>query len=460
MADKVFINGMAAVHAGSSAQGIAMPDVCLCPPSPPAGPIPTPLPNIFKAADLTCGAATVFIEGNPVGNMNSYIQKSTGNAVSRPTGGGVISHAVEGAAYPVMGSFDVFIESSPALKIFDLWTANHMPGAKMPPNTPPTPLMGAMSVPAMAPEVATKDMSKGKKDQKSWVRFVVQDKEGLPVAWVKYSAKLPDGRIAEGRTPPGGIVELRGLPKGQVELSFVDFDAASFESAKAGNECGELRVHVVRQGETAAQIAWKYGFADVGTVWHHPDNRELAKARPNPDVLKPGDKVAVPPHKAAVFKLAAEQETKITAKRPAQRLHLTIELDVGEPAANARYELTFRDGRKLHRRKGTTGGDGLLDEKLPLSATQLRLCLWPKDSKGKTDCLILDLGLGHLDPVEDLSGVQARLENLGFHCGDEEGELGPRTQAALKRFRAQHKIEEADLLGPATLKQLEKEQKA
>jgi len=460
MAGKVFINGREAVHAGSSAQGIAMPDVCLCPPSPPAGPIPTPLPNIFKAADLTCGAATVFIEGNPVGNMNSYIQKSTGNAVSRPTGGGVISHAVEGAAYPVMGSFDVFIESSPALKVFDLWTANHMPGAKMPPNTPPTPLMGAMSVPAMAPEVATKDMSKGKKDQKSWFRFVVQDKEGLPVAWVKYSAKLPDGRIAEGRTPPGGIVELRGLPKGQVELSFVDFDATSFESAKAGDECGELHVHVVRQGETAAQIAWKYGFSDVGTVWHHPDNRELAKSRPNPDVLKPGDKVSIPPHKAALFKLPADQETKITAKRPTQRLHLTIELDVGEPAANARYELTFRDGRKLHRRKGTTGGDGLLDEKLPLTATELRLCLWPKDSKGKTDCLILDLGLGHLDPIEYLSGVQARLENLGFHCGDEEGELGPRTQAALRRFRAQHKIEEAELLGPATLKQLEKEQKA
>jgi hypothetical protein len=238
MGDKVFINGMAAVHAGSSAQGMAMPDVCLCPPSPPAGPIPTPLPNIFKAADLTSGASTVTIEGNPVGNMNSYIQKSTGNAVSRPTGGGVISHAVEGAAYPVMGSFDVFIESSPALKVFDLWTANHMPGAKMPPNTPPAPLMGAMSVPAMAPKTATKDMSKGKKDKKSWVRFLVVDKQGLPVAWVKYAAKFPDGRIAEGRTPPGGTVEVRGFAKGQVELTFVDFDAAKEDKVKAGDKTG------------------------------------------------------------------------------------------------------------------------------------------------------------------------------------------------------------------------------
>jgi hypothetical protein len=161
-----------------------------------------------------------------------------------------------------------------------------------------------------------------------------------------------------------------------------------------------------------------------------------------------------------VFKLAAEQETKITAKPPTQRLHLKVEWDLDEPAANARYELTFREDRKMHRRKGTTDGDGMVDEKLPLWAKQLRLCLWPKDSKGRNDCLTMDLGMGHLDPVEDLSGLQARLENLGFHCGDEDGELGPHTQAALKRFRAQHKIEEEALLGPATLKKLEQEQKA
>ena len=45
-----------------------------------------------------------------------------------------------------------------------------------------------MSVPAMAPKTATKDMSKGKKDKKSWVKFVVVDKQGLPVAWVKHAA--------------------------------------------------------------------------------------------------------------------------------------------------------------------------------------------------------------------------------------------------------------------------------
>jgi hypothetical protein len=459
MADEVFINGMAAIHAGSAAKGIAFPDVCLCPPSPSAGPIPTPLPNNFKASDLTAGAATVTIEGNRVGNLSSYIAKSTGNAVSRPTGGGVITHAVEGAAYPVMGSPNVFIEGHPALRANDLWTANHMPGVRMPPNTPPAPLLGPMIPPAVAPKTVTKDLSKGKKGQKSWVRFVIQDEAKRAALWIKYSAKLPDGQTLDGLAPAGSAVELRGLPKGSVQLTLVDYDASCFEGAKAGEERGG-RVHVARQGETGAKIAWKHGFADVSVIWQHPDNRELAKARTNPNVLRPGDKLTIPPHKVAVFKLAAEQETTIRARLPTQRLHLKIELEIGEPASSARYELTFREDRKLRRRTGTTDGAGVLDEEVPFRAKQLHLRLWPKDSKGKNDCLRLELGLGHLDPVEDLAGVQARLENLGFHCGEEDGELGPCTQVALRRFRAEHKIEEEDLMGPATLKRLQQEQKA
>jgi hypothetical protein len=229
MADKVFINGMAAVHAGSSAQGIAMPDVCLCPPAPPAGPIPTPLPNTFKAADLTCGASTVTIEGNPVGNMNSYIKQSIGNAVSRPTGGGVITHAVEGAAYPLMGSFDVFIESSPALKVFDLWTANHMPGAKMPPNTPPTPLMGAMSVPSIVPKVSEIEANEGK----DFVHLVLRDELQRAVAALDLVIETPGKQTIRRRTPSGGEVIIRSLKKGSCQVTLLDWQGKPMKEVKA-----------------------------------------------------------------------------------------------------------------------------------------------------------------------------------------------------------------------------------
>ena len=46
MTDKVFINGGAAIHAGSAGKSIAFPDVCLYPPTPSAGPIRHPCPTL------------------------------------------------------------------------------------------------------------------------------------------------------------------------------------------------------------------------------------------------------------------------------------------------------------------------------------------------------------------------------------------------------------------------------
>jgi hypothetical protein len=153
MADNVFINGRAAIHSGSAGKSIAFPDVCLCPPPPPSGPIPTPLPNTAQAMDLQGGATTVTIEGNPIAHAKSFIAKSTGNEVATSTGGGVITHVVQGMAYFQTFSMDVFIESQPAVRHMDLVTHNHM--AMMPGNTPPAPWMSAMLAgPGPAPKDA------------------------------------------------------------------------------------------------------------------------------------------------------------------------------------------------------------------------------------------------------------------------------------------------------------------
>ena len=165
--------------------------------------------------------------------------RSTGDEVARSTGGGIITHTTQGKAYFQAFSMDVMVEGQPAVRHLDLLTHNRT--AKIPGNTPPAPWMSKMLAgPGVAPGEVDKQVGR-KKDKGSWVKFTAQDKEGFPLAWARYSAKLPDGRVVEGRTPFSGIVRLRGFPKGQVELAFLDFDATSFEGAKPGEERGGRR---------------------------------------------------------------------------------------------------------------------------------------------------------------------------------------------------------------------------
>jgi hypothetical protein len=142
MADKVFINGRSAVHAGSPGKSMAFPDVNLCPPTPPAGPVPLPLPNIAQAADLQGGADTVTIGGNPMGKQSSFFAKSTGNESAQSTGGGVVSHVVQGKAYFVSYSVDVTIEGEKAVRHLDMMTHNH--AAQSPPNAAMGTYLGSM----------------------------------------------------------------------------------------------------------------------------------------------------------------------------------------------------------------------------------------------------------------------------------------------------------------------------
>jgi hypothetical protein len=106
----------------------SMPDVCLSPPSPPAGPIPIPYPNFALASDVTGGTRTVKIGGKEVSMQDkSSYKKSTGDeAATKSFGAGVISHNINGPVKHKVGSFDVKVEGSPVSRHLDLTTGNHV----------------------------------------------------------------------------------------------------------------------------------------------------------------------------------------------------------------------------------------------------------------------------------------------------------------------------------------------
>jgi hypothetical protein len=129
MSKNVFANGKEISAKDDDNQSIcAMPDVCLSPPSPPAGPIPIPYPNTAEASDTDGGTRTVKIGGAEVGMKNSSnYKKSTGDeAATKSLGMGVVTHTIQGKMVHAAWSMDVKAEGANVIRHMDMTTHNHM----------------------------------------------------------------------------------------------------------------------------------------------------------------------------------------------------------------------------------------------------------------------------------------------------------------------------------------------
>lgn len=128
MGKKVFANGNEIVAKSSGNKSIAaMPDVCLTPPTPPAGPIPIPYPNFSLSSDLTDGSKTVKIGGKEAGLKNkSNHKKSNGDeAATKSQGMGIVTANIQGKTYYCGWSMDVKFEGKNVPRFMDMTTHNH-----------------------------------------------------------------------------------------------------------------------------------------------------------------------------------------------------------------------------------------------------------------------------------------------------------------------------------------------
>ncbi len=128
MANDVFANDMnVACKAGDAKVICAFPDVCLSPPTPPAGPIPIPYPVTSMSSDTTDGSGTVVINNKEVMLKDkSCYKKCTGDeAATKTLGMGVANASLSGKVYFKMWSMDVKFEGENVVRAFDITTSNH-----------------------------------------------------------------------------------------------------------------------------------------------------------------------------------------------------------------------------------------------------------------------------------------------------------------------------------------------
>jgi len=155
--------------------------------------------------------------------------------------------------------------------------------------------------------------------------------------------------------------------------------------------------HTVRQGEYLAKICRQHGFPDWQKVWDNADNADLKSKRKSPNVLYPGDVVVIP------------------------------DAESGEESGATEQRHTFKA-------KGRT----------------LKLVLFLKDYH---DQPIKDMAGSRrhstpMPPVEELSGIRARLNNLGYDAGEKDESV--QLQAAIEEFQCDNDQTVDGVCGPNT----------
>ncbi len=187
-----------------------------------------------------------------------------------------------------------------------------------------------------------------------------------------------------------------------------------------------MKKHQVKQGDCVSSIAEENGFF-WQTIWDHPENKDLKELRKDPNILFPGDVVTVPDKQPKEVSEPTNQVHKFRVKNAPAKLRLRILKD-GEPRKGEPFVLTI-DGEEKER--GTIPADG-----------NIRLSIPPRAKKGKLTIgeglsqEVYKLNLGYLDPINTISGVKARLSNLGFDCGEPDNQMDEQTIEAILDFQS------------------------
>ena len=301
-----------------------------------------------------------------------------------------------------------------------------------------------------------------------WIGIELVDEADRPVRGERFRLVLPNNKEHYGALDKKGHVRIEGIKEGGwCRFTFTNLDAAAWErwkarggdeqpadtttsSPTAGAESGAVpqgetdspgRWHRVYAGECVSSVAKSRGHF-WETIWNHAANAELKRRRADPNVLLPGDAVFIPDKQTREESLSTDQEHKFRRKGEPSKLRLKVAED-DEPRANEQYRLEV-DG---HTYRGTTDENGYLAEQIPGNARRGRLYVGEDEEP-------YELDLGHLDPIGEISGIQGRLNNLGFDCGRIDGRLGEVTAGAIMAFQTFHELEPTGRPDQATLDKL------
>lgn len=208
--------------------------------------------------------------------------------------------------------------------------------------------------------------------------------------------------------------------------------------------------HRVKQGECLISIAAEYGFADWQTIYFCPENAEFRKLRPNPHTLYAGDVVQIPTRKSKMQSCPTGVSHEFRVQAPQSWLRIQVCDEQGNPLKGHAYRLRIENDI----RRGKTTGDGIVEQRVPMSATTGELTVYLDKAGEKGARFHWQLQIGTLDPATQPSGIRARLDNLGFSCTQKRDPDSVVSAVALRSFQHSQALPESGVADEATRQKL------
>lgn len=208
-----------------------------------------------------------------------------------------------------------------------------------------------------------------------------------------------------------------------------------------------MAMKIVTQGECFLSIAAESGMT-WEQLWKDPANKALADKRKLPTILKPGDAVYVPEKEGTAADRPTDAKHRFRLKGTLAKLRIRV-LSNGAPLVGTKCKLST-DGADAQETTKPTDANGVFEASIPPTLQQAHFLV---EETGEEYLL----KIGWLDPIDSVSGLQARLNNLGFSCGKVDDGWGKKTRGGMQSFQRKKSLTKTKKPDKTTRDRLEKE---
>lgn len=172
--------------------------------------------------------------------------------------------------------------------------------------------------------------------------------------------------------------------------------------------------HKVKRGDTLSFIAEKYN-TTVEKIWNSAGNSKLKQKRDSPDILFSGDVLTIPAIEEKNEDAKLESNNKFYCDVNFGEIIIKF-LKYEKPRENLKYAAFFE--KSCFSNDDKVDDTGVVAHEVNFEEKMGVINLFPeKDSAYIAEKYTLKIG--ELDPLDTISGIQARLKNLGYYFENE-----------------------------------------